>query len=283
MENLFKVDGGLMWAVLGKIASKLPDNLAKDLNDDPAVIGAMVNAAIDYRATKFADADKNPYKMSVADQLHALCRANAEEKWGITEEDFTRLVDNAPAWPKGKHAYRSFRIRFGEGDEGVAKTSDAHCVRIRHVFGEGGYGRWEHLHSDPVPYKGEPVKRLRLLNGNHTHKSVIEWIVADLDTNRKRESVTAVRNAKSLADEILVIAWLFPDMIRAIDFKERPGLFAAGYEANVPEVDGEAWQSVVLVDFGRYGRRVAVDSYDRSDANSDRSVPVLLESLASAA
>ncbi|MFA6099293.1 MAG: hypothetical protein WC750_00255 [Patescibacteria group bacterium] len=270
MENLFKVDGGLMWAVLGKIASRLPVDLAKDLNDDPNMIGAMVNAAIEYR-------DKNPYEMTVEAQLSALHCANDEEKWGITEEDFARLASTAPAWPKGKHAYRSFRIRFGEGDEGVAKTFEAHCARIQHVFGEDGYWRWELLHSGKVPYKGEPVERLRLLNGNHTHKACAEWIVADLDTNRKRDSVTAVRGSKSLADEQLVIAWLFPDMIRAIDYKERPGLFAAGYEANVPGHDGGAWQVVVIVSFDCGSRQVGVYARGRGDAFSGYSVPVLRE------
>lgn len=221
--------------------------------------------------------EKNPYEMTVEAQLITLRRANDEEKWGITEEDFVRLASTAPAWPKGKQAYRSFRIRFGTGDEGVAKTFEAHCARIQHVFGEDGYGRWELLHSGSMPYKGEPVERLRLLNGNHTHKACVEWIVADLDTHRKRDSVTAVRSSKSLADEQLVIAWLFPDMIRAIDYKERPGLFAAGYEANVPEYDDGVWQGVVIVDFYRDDRQVHVYAGGRGSVNSDCSVPVLRE------
>jgi len=283
MENLFKVGGGLMWAVLGKIACKLPADLVGDLNDDPKMIDAMVKSAIDYRATKLAEAEKNPYEMTVEEQLAALRQANEEESasnphWvRIPEEDFASLAATAPAWPKGKHAYRSFRIRFGEGDEGVAKTFEAHNARIQHVFGEGGYWRWEHLHSGSVPYKGEPVERLRLLNGNHMHKPVVEWIVADLDTHRKRDSVTAVRGPKSLADELLVIAWLFPDMIRAIDYDKNPGIFAAGYEVNTPECGDESWQSVVIVYFNRRSRRVYVHVSDRSHPTSDYSVPALRE------
>lgn len=227
--------------------------------------------------------DKNPYEMSVEAQLAALRRANAEEKWGITEEDFTRLASTAPAWSKGKHSYRSFRIRFGEGDEGVAKTFEAHCARIQHVFGKENYGRWELLHSGKVPFKGEPVERLRLLNGNHTHKACVDWIMADLDTYCKRESVTAVRSSKSLADEELVIAWLFPEMIRAIDYEERLGLFAAGYEVNVPEDGHGAWQSVVLVRFDRVCRDVEVRAGDRGSSDPGDSVPVLREPLALAA
>ncbi len=224
--------------------------------------------------------EKNPYEMTVEDQLTALRRANDEEKWGLTEADFERLTSTAPAWPQGKSAYRSFRIRFGEGDDGVAKTFEAHNARIQHVFGEGRYWRWELLLSGKVEYRGKPVERLRLLNGNHTHHAIVEWIVADLDTNRKRESITAVRDSKSLADELLVIAWLFPDMIRAIDYDKLPGLFAAGYEVNVPVDGGEAWQHVVFVNFLRDNRQVHVFAHDRSYDNSNYSVPRLRESPA---
>ncbi|OGM00321.1 hypothetical protein A2480_03505 [Candidatus Uhrbacteria bacterium RIFOXYC2_FULL_47_19] len=224
--------------------------------------------------------EKNSYETSVELQLTALRRANDEEKWGLTEDDFARLASSAPTWPKGKSAYRSFRIRFGEGDEGVAKTFEAHYARIQHVFGEGRYWRWEHLHSGKVEYNGKPVERLRLLNGNHTHKAVIEWVVVDLDTHRNRESITAVRGSKSLADEILVIAWMFPDMIRAIDYDKLPGLFAAGYEVNVPEYGGEAWQNVVIVLFYRDDCQVDVSTSDHSDDSSDYSVPVFRESPA---
>jgi len=189
--------------------------------------------------------EKNPYEMTVDDQLTALRRANDEEGWENTEEDFTRLAATAPAWPQGKHAYRSLRIRFGEGDEGVAKTFERHVARMKSVFGKSGFWRWEHLHSGKVEYKGEPVERLRLLNGNDTHKPVTEWVVADLDTHRKRDSITAVRDKYSLADELLVIAWMFPDMIRAIDYDKLPGVFAAGYEVNVPEYGDGAWPSGV--------------------------------------
>lgn len=283
MENLFKVGGGLMWAVLGKIACKLPAELVGDLNDDPGMIDTMVKSAIDYRVAKLAEAAKNPNEMTVEEQIAALRRANEEESTSnphwvrIPEEDFARLASTAPAWPKGKYAYRSFRIRFGEGDEGVAKTFEAHNIRIQHVFGDRNYWRWEHLHSGSVPFKGKPVERLRLLNGNHTHKPVIEWIVADLDAHRKRNSVTAVRGPKSLADELLVIAWLFPDMIRAIDYDKNPGLFAAGYEVNTPECGGESWRFVVIVDFGRGSRRVLVSADGRGDSDSGGSVAALRE------
>ena len=221
--------------------------------------------------------EENPFEMIIEEQLIALRRANDEEKWGITEEDFARLARTAPAWPKGKRAYRSFRIRFGEGDDGVALTFERHVARIKSVFTEKDFWRWELLHSGKVEYDGKPVERLRLLNGNHTHHAVVEWIVADLDTNRKRESITAVRDVKSLADELLVIAWMFPCMIRAMDYDKLPGLFAAGYEVSVPEEDDEPWQSVVIVDFGRDDSLVSVDGFERDFDSSYYSVPRLRE------
>lgn len=73
---------------------------------------------------------------------------------------------------------------------------------------------------------------------------------------------------------------MFPDMIRAIDYDKLPGLFAASYEVNVPELDDEAWQGVVFVGFDRGGRQVGVSADDRSDGRSNFSVPRLRESSA---
>lgn len=219
----------------------------------------------------------NPYRRTADDLLLALMRANDEEKWGIADKDIARLAATAPIWPKGKHAYLSFRIRFGEGDEGVAMTFERHVARIKAVFTEKGFSRGEHLHSGKVPFKGEPVERLRLLSGNNTHKACVEWVTVDLSTHRERDSVTAVRSSKSLADELLVVTWLFPDMIRAIDCEELPGLFAAGYEVNTPGVCDETWRHVVLVLVDRAARRVDVRICVRMGAYSGYSVPELLE------
>ena len=270
MANLFDMKGGKMLAVLSKIAERIPPDIGEEIDRDPELVDVMLEAVQSHLL-------KNPFEISVENTLAALRRANDEEKWGIDEDVFARLASTAPAWPKGGHAYRSLRIRFGEGDEGVAKTFEAHAARIKTVFSEKGFWRWEHLHSGSVPFNGKPVERLRLLAGNHTHKPVIEWVIADLDANRKRDSVTAVRGPQSLADELLVIAWLFPDMIRAIDYVKLPGLFAAGYEVNVPEYADGAWQDVVVVDFGRGLRQVRVDAGDRGDVSSGYSVPVLRE------
>ena len=227
--------------------------------------GANAALLVQFMNERMGLLDKNPYELSVELQLTALRRASDEEKWGITEEDFARLAATAPAWPQGKQAYRSLRVRFGEGSEGVQQTFERHVARIKSVFGASYFWRWEHLHSGKVPYKGKPVDRLRLLSGDNTHKAVIEWVIVDLGTHRKRDSITAVRGVKSLADELLVVTWMFPDMIRAIDYENLPGLFAAGYESNVPEDGDERWQYVVIVHFDRGNRQVLVDALDRGN------------------
>ena len=140
--------------------------------------------------------DANPFAQTVEEQIAALRLANEEEGWNIPEETFTRLAETAPAWPQGRDSYRSFRIRFGEGDEGVARTFEAHAARIKRIFGENKFWRWVYLRSDK--------KYLRLLAGNASHKPVVEWTIVHLDANRKRKSIEAVRGPKSLADEGLV-------------------------------------------------------------------------------
>jgi len=226
---------------------------------------------------RLLDADKNPYELSLVVQLAALRRANYEEGWGIPVEDINRLAETAPEWPKGRLAFRSLRIRFGGGDEGVAKTFEAHAKRINAVFG-AKFWRWELLLSGKAPHGGKDVDRLRILVGNHTHKPTLEWVVIDLDANRGRDSITAVRGPKSLADELFAFAWMFTEYVRDINYQTNPGLFAGGYELNVPGYDVGPWQSVPCV----YWRRGSDDvmlcaSWRGSDDDSCYSVPILRE------
>ncbi len=211
--------------------------------------------------------DKNPFEQSVEVQIAALRHANDEEGWGIPVEDIDRLEKIVPAWPKGRLAFRSFRIRFGEGDEGVANTFEAHMKRIKEVFRR--FWRWEYLLS------GKDC--LRLLVGNHTHKPTVEWVVIDLDAHRKRDSITAVRGPQSLADELLVFTWMFSDYIRSIDYETNPGLFAGGYELNVSGHGGEQWRRVPYVDWNHDFPKVELDANWRTNDGSYCSVPVFLE------
>jgi len=222
--------------------------------------------------------DQYPFKQSIREQLAALHEQNNAGNWGIPMETFSYLVARAPKWPKGRDAYRSFRIRFGEGVKGVAKTFEAHAAAMKRVFGNR-FWRWDSLLSGKTPHQrkgGEDVERLRLLNGNDTHRPTVQWvIIPDLSVHRQREDITSVRNPLSLADEGLVLAWLNPKRAEAVDYEEWPAWFCAGYELNVPEHDEEPWQSVVVV--GRSGgdSEASLSAYLRNDSNPSCSVPCL--------
>ncbi|MBI2473761.1 hypothetical protein HYV70_04380 [Candidatus Uhrbacteria bacterium] len=222
------------------------------------------------------DVQKNVFEQPVEVQLAYLHSANDQENWKIPEETFAHLAQTAPAWPEGRLAFRSFRIRFGEGNEGVEKTFEAHVQRIQNVMGEK-FQRWDYRLFEKVPFQDEPVERLRLLNGNTSHHAVVEWIIIDLDANRQRKSITAVRGPTSLADELFVFIWLFQDYVQNINYDENPGLFAGGYEFNIPERDGGPWQNVPCVLRYLSDGATILDAHWRSNDNSGYSVPLLRE------
>ncbi len=224
--------------------------------------------------TATAKADANPFEQTVPEQIEALRRQNELGGWGIEEAVFERLLATAPAWPKGKDAFRSLRIRFGEGNEGVALTFERHAEAMKRVH-DPKFWRWELLHSAEVPYENKPTKRLRLLSGNETHRAVVEWVITDLSANRKRSDVTSVRGPQSLADEGLVLAWLFPKRVQAIDYDKYSAWFCAGYEVNVPEDDDGGWQGVVIVHRHVDSGKANLRAYWRSNADSVCSVPPL--------
>jgi hypothetical protein len=171
---------------------------------------------------------KSPYEMSPEFQIQQLVAASAQHGWQISQAAFERLAITAPPWPTGRFAVRSFRIRFGQGAWGVAKTFDAHVRRIEDVFAK------EHFWCSPDLVAALKKKdRLHLHVGNDTHAPALEWVIIDLDTYRNRSNVTSVRGPESLADEGLVLAWLFPALIQAIDYERVPGLLLAGYELDI--------------------------------------------------
>jgi len=178
------------------------------------------------------------------------------------EEVLRELRETAPAWPEGKRCFRFVQIREGEGGEGVQKTFDLHKQMMSQTF-TPKWRRGDHIKTDK--------DHLRLLAGNETHKTCFGWVCADMDSNRQRNSIIAVRGDSSLADEILAFNWQFPAYCKAIDYKENPGLFAAGYELSV---DGcEDWSHMPLM-----GRDLDTDEVDllahhRSIDNSVYSVP----------
>ena len=270
MANLFKLESGKLLSVIGKLAQGgFTAEMAEVADTNPEIVRVMVDAA-----RKFVEeAELNPFEMTLSEQIEALKAAIREEGWDIPVETIARLAETAPAWPKGKDSYRSFRIRFGEGDEGVAKTFEAHMARIKRVHGDQKFWRWDLLLSGKHPYEGEDVERLRLLSGNAGHTLVVEWTIVHLDANRKRKSIEAVRGPKSLADEGLVMAWLFPKRVQAIDYDKWSAWFCAGYELNVPVRD-ESWRNVPCVSFNRRTGRVRLDAYWPDCVSSDFSVPV---------
>jgi hypothetical protein len=266
----------------------LPDEFYQKVIDDRAFRDQFVAWAKERlipsvsMATPFAsdpplvDANRNPFELSVEVQIAALRRANDEEGWGIEDGVFARLAETAPAWPEGRLAFRSLRIRWDEGDEGVALTFERHVERIKKVFG-GKFWRWDYLVSGRCSHNNKLVDCLRLLNGNDSHKPVVEWVTFDLNANRERSSITAVRDSRSLADELFAFVWMFPDYIRSINYEENPGIFAGGYELNVPGSSGESWRNVPYVGWGRGSARVEVHAIWRSNNSSSYFVPVLLE------
>jgi hypothetical protein len=229
-------------------------------------------AAINERIRQAEEAaTKNPFSQTVPELIARLWVENHLGNWGIPSETFIRLERTAPELPSGRDSYRSFRIRWGEGDEGVALTFERHAAAMKRVHLK--FWRWDLLLSGKHPYKGEDVERLRLLSGNASHKPVVEWVIIHLDANRTRKSVDAVRGPKSLADEGLVVAWLFPKRVEAIDYDKNSAWLCGGYELNVPEYDG-SWRYVPCVDRRRDTGEVYLHARWHDDDNSDYSVPV---------
>jgi|GEM_PF-4383344 len=228
---------------------------------------------IDEQETPF---DGNLYEMPVESQLLALLCASMEGRWDIAEEEYHRLNESAPPWPKGKSAYRSLRIRFGEGSEGVRQTFERHMERIKFIFGKEHFRCWDALRPREVLCHGKPIEALHLLNGDDTHKATVEWVLVDLGTHRKRESIEAVRGVKSLADELLVIAWMFPDMIHDMDYETLPGLFAAGYELHRLNGDFDLLREVPVIHFYEHNGLVDLGASSASYNDVRYSVPELL-------
>lgn len=170
---------------------------------------------------------ENPFKMEVGEQIAALRSANKEEGWSIAEEVFARLESTVPAWPEGRDSYRSFRIRFGEAAAGVRQTFLSHIGRINHV----------HAHKFGVTHQLDLDRtNLALEAGNVTHRSVVEWTIVHLDAHRELNYIGNVRTPLSLADEGLVMAWLFPARAEAIEVHGSwCGWLCAGYTASVTE------------------------------------------------
>lgn len=224
--------------------------------------------AIEILRQEFALTNINPHKLSLDEQLEAIAKSlSVQRTCGFTfgnetdEQLINRLRETAMEWPDGRLAFRFLRNREGEGDEGVQRTFEGHAAMMKQTF-DPKFWRWPKLKSD--------TEHLRLLNGNNTHKPVVEWMIADMGTHRDRKSITAVRDESSLADEMLAFAWQFPEYCHAIDYDQNPGLFAAGYEF---EVDGHGgWSYVPIVHRSLDSDKVDLDANYASNGYSGYSV-----------
>ncbi|MDD5726253.1 MAG: hypothetical protein PHC53_02470 [Patescibacteria group bacterium] len=169
--------------------------------------------------------------MTVEEQLAALRRANEEEGWGIGDSVFARLSADAPGWPEGEMSYRSLRIRFGEGKEGVARTFKAHCKRLERILNrdhtQARLGHGQRPAFDVLDMN-EVVKRVRLWPGNQNHKSCVEWVVIRLVTYDGWPIMRGWRGRGKVdpADEVLVLGWLLPSVLRGNGYH---GIAIPGY------------------------------------------------------
>jgi len=99
------------------------------------------------------------------EQVERLRVQNRLERWDIREEVFDSLISDAVTCPSNLSL--SMRIRFGEGDNGVALTFDRHIAVIKRVFQVQNF------------FDGEITSPV-LVRGNDSHKPTIEWICVNM-------------------------------------------------------------------------------------------------------
>jgi hypothetical protein len=270
MTSIFKAGYGEVNEFLGRLdRAGVSLERLRQVNRDASLADRVAQAFEDGVIKPSAVAQSNPFALPARTLIERFRQANQAQGWGITEDAFTRLLDTAPTLPEGRLAFRSFRIRFGEGQPGVEETANAHIAEIIRVHGEQNVRRWDDLRTDR--------KHLRLLAGNKTHKPTVEWCVIDLDAHRRRQSVTAVRGPKSIADEGLVLPWLYPGYQRSIDYKVNPGYYLAGYELHVPGSGQDTWSHAPLALWHLDEGKVYLCAFWRSDDGWDYAVPSLRE------
>ncbi|MBU0646509.1 hypothetical protein KJ611_03500 [Patescibacteria group bacterium] len=239
------------------------------------ILGCTTQAVRDISAS-LGFKKQSKWAYSVEEQIAAFRQANEHGGWGFTEADFQRLIETAPEWPDGWMKFRSLRIRLGEGPEGVAWTFEAHIHEAQRVHNERSYSRYPVMNGSGL-WRSRELRSgrgyLRLLSGNESHHSGVEWIIFDAKANRQRASVRAVRGPRSLADELLVAVWMFPEIVWST---ETPGLYAAGYELNVPEFrDKDPWAFAPTVVRCHRDDAVSVSYWPIDSQSSYLSVPEL--------
>lgn len=285
MTSIFKATHGEMNEFVGRLSrAGLSTEMLRLVNEDPSLAERMVNASASAIGRSDTSRNVNPFALSVNDILARFRQASEAQDWNIGEDVFERLAATAPELPEGRLAFLSLKIRFGNGQKGVQDTFEAHVSEIRRVHVARKVWRWNLLRSDK--------SHLCLLAGDETHTPTIEWCIIDLDTHRKRQSVKAVRGPDFIADKGLVLAWLYPEYVRAIDYMENPGYFLAGYKLNavdyvemleflcelpVPEGGEGLWNFVPRVFRHLDTDHLGLGADWHGNADSDYSVPVYRE------
>ncbi len=190
-------------------------------------------------------------------QIEQVEKWNKERGWGFIKKDFENIKKSIPKQPNG-HLVCITLVPYLKT---VQETFDElwECTKRQ----QNDSWRWNLLRSDK--------DHLRLLEGIK-HKKGLVWEVIDLKSDKGKRPMD-VRNKNSPHAGILASSALHPNWIKAMNGDDIPCVWAPGYEVNVPGSDGEPWQGVVIVDFDRGDQQVDVYAIDRSDADSDYSVP----------
>lgn len=184
----------------------------------------------------------NPFALSVEEQVNRLRLASKEEGWSFTDEVFQHLIDTAPTWPIGRSFIRSFRIRFGNGPEGVVETFLAHERRIQRVI--AGTRVWRYEMEEP----------LLTLSVAH-HGPCVEWVCLNLGAHQNADAAPtdlgrSLITWRSCADEVLVALWLFPNLFeKYLDDPDRI-IFLAGYNVHDPDYPDEPMMMALVPDDG---------------------------------
>lgn len=197
--------------------------------------------------------------ISPSDQLALVRQRNKERGWGFTEDDFTSLREDVPAWPEEKLcavvldvSLDTIQRTFEQGWHFTAKAQEE--------LGAGKW-RWDEIKSDS--------KHLRFLQGIEFQPNTLQWRVVDLGANwDKKNGIRPkdVRNPKnSPHSAILWAASYFPKWIQAMDGVNIPYVWIPGYELTIP-VYGP-WSNVPCLFWHRGTRKVRL--YARSSGNAD--------------
>src|SRR3989339_1326730 len=188
---------------------------------------------------------QNPFEISVEETIRRLRRQDEADQLGISEQGYVILAATAPEWPKGAHSYRSLRIRFGKGMTGIDLTKKQHFEILARVFGKSfDLTKRATLHNGLRT--ASPIRSCSLYGGSlgdRIHLPTVEWVIVDdIQLQGLRSCpIENLQNPRSAADEGLVLGWLFPERVRAVDFNCYFPIYCGGYCLNAPCGRGTGW------------------------------------------